>query len=139
MQVPRQSHRYSGRTAMRANVNVHEPKQPVDSESVLSFSGRTIRCKGCDNIMPVVLLGILISFPLFQEEVSGDLKQGNTVKVLLHCENSGSYLEIKVDTSSSNDGLELSSPPNFRRGELSAKSAAIQKRMVDLHWTIKGC
>ncbi len=38
MKVPRQSHRYSGRTAMKANLNVHEPKQAVDEESVMSFS-----------------------------------------------------------------------------------------------------
>src|SRR5690606_1562640 len=36
--VPRQPHRYSGRTAMHANVSVHEPKPPVDEESPLSFT-----------------------------------------------------------------------------------------------------
>jgi len=36
--IPRQAHRYSGRTAMLANVNVHEPKPPDDPESPLSFS-----------------------------------------------------------------------------------------------------
>src|SRR5690606_8325057 len=36
--VPRQPHRYSGRTAMHANVTVHEPKPPVDEESPLSFT-----------------------------------------------------------------------------------------------------
>ncbi len=38
MKVPRQPHRYSGRTAIRANVRVSEPKQPVDEDSALSFS-----------------------------------------------------------------------------------------------------
>ena len=28
VKIPRQTHRYSGRTAMHANVSVHEPKQP---------------------------------------------------------------------------------------------------------------
>ena len=135
MQVPRQSHRYSGRTAMRANVNVHEPKQPVDSESVLSFSMEGI---------PAAKDATILSAPWspswnsnqsitkFQEEVSGDLKQGNTGKVLLNRDKSGSYLEIKVDTSSSKDGLELALAHQiFGSGELSAKSVAIQKRMVD--------
>ncbi len=36
--LPRQPHRYSGRTAMNAKFNVHEPKQPVDAESPLAFS-----------------------------------------------------------------------------------------------------
>jgi NADH-quinone oxidoreductase subunit G len=38
LKIPRQPHRYSGRTAMRANVSVHEPKQAVDSESPLAYS-----------------------------------------------------------------------------------------------------
>ena len=36
--VPRQSPRYSGRTAMRANISVHEPKPPADPDSPLAFS-----------------------------------------------------------------------------------------------------
>jgi NADH-quinone oxidoreductase subunit G len=36
--IPRQPHRYSGRTAMLAQVSVHEPKQRVDQESALAFS-----------------------------------------------------------------------------------------------------
>ena len=36
--VPRQSHRYSGRTAMSADRTVHEPRPPDDPGSPLSFS-----------------------------------------------------------------------------------------------------
>ena len=36
--IPRQPHRYSGRTAMRADVSVHEPKAPVDAETPLAYS-----------------------------------------------------------------------------------------------------
>ena len=36
--IPRMTHRASGRTAMLANVSVHEPKQPVDNESAMAFS-----------------------------------------------------------------------------------------------------
>ena len=51
---------------------------------------------------------------------------------MLNRDKSGGYLEIKVDTSSSNDGLELALAHQiFGSGELSAKSVAIQKRMVD--------
>ncbi len=38
LRVPRQTHRYSGRTAMRAALSVHEPKQPQDEETPLAFS-----------------------------------------------------------------------------------------------------
>ena len=36
--IPRQPHRYSGRTAMRADVNVHEPKPTVDDETPFTYS-----------------------------------------------------------------------------------------------------
>ncbi len=36
--IPRQTHRYSGRTAMNADINVHEPKTSEDKESPFSYS-----------------------------------------------------------------------------------------------------
>ncbi len=36
--VPREPHRYSGRTAMLAQITVHEPKPPEDLDSPLAFS-----------------------------------------------------------------------------------------------------
>ncbi len=38
MKVAREPHRYSGRTAMRANLSVHEPRQPQDADTALAFS-----------------------------------------------------------------------------------------------------
>ena len=38
MQLAREPHRYSGRTAMRANLSVHEPRMPQDQDSPLAFS-----------------------------------------------------------------------------------------------------
>ncbi|HJU04633.1 MAG TPA: molybdopterin-dependent oxidoreductase, partial [Nitrospiraceae bacterium] len=38
MKIPRQPKAYSGRTAMFANVTVHEPKPPADPDSPLAFS-----------------------------------------------------------------------------------------------------
>jgi NADH-quinone oxidoreductase subunit G len=36
--IPREPHRYSGRTAMLADISVHEPKPPEDPDAPLSFS-----------------------------------------------------------------------------------------------------
>src|SRR6185437_2050397 len=36
--IPREPERYSGRTAMLANISVHEPKPPDDPDTPLSFS-----------------------------------------------------------------------------------------------------
>ncbi|HTQ99535.1 MAG TPA: NADH-quinone oxidoreductase subunit NuoG [Candidatus Acidoferrum sp.] len=36
--APRQHHRYSGRTALRAHLNVHEPKQEQDEDGIMNYS-----------------------------------------------------------------------------------------------------
>ncbi|MDR2212451.1 MAG: molybdopterin-dependent oxidoreductase, partial [Pseudomonadales bacterium] len=38
LRAPRQHHRYSGRTAMRANISVHEPKQEQDEDGIMVYS-----------------------------------------------------------------------------------------------------
>ncbi len=38
LKIAREPHRYSGRTAMRANISVHEPRQPQDADTALTFS-----------------------------------------------------------------------------------------------------
>ena len=38
LKVAREPRRYSGRTAMRAPLSIHEPKQPTDQDSALTFS-----------------------------------------------------------------------------------------------------
>jgi NADH-quinone oxidoreductase subunit G len=87
MKIPRQTHRYSGRTAMRAAVSVHEPKQPVDEESPLSFS-----MEGLNRDQPGALLPYVWSpgwnsnqsLHRFQAEVGGPLKGGTAGARLLH-------------------------------------------------------
>jgi NADH-quinone oxidoreductase subunit G len=38
LKMAREPHRYSGRTAMRAHLSVHEPRQPQDADTALAFS-----------------------------------------------------------------------------------------------------
>lgn len=38
LKLAREPHRYSGRTAMRANISVHEPRAPQDQDSAFAFS-----------------------------------------------------------------------------------------------------
>ncbi|WXL25657.1 NADH-quinone oxidoreductase subunit NuoG [Ectopseudomonas mendocina] len=38
LKLAREPHRYSGRTSMRANISVHEPRQPQDQDSPFAFS-----------------------------------------------------------------------------------------------------
>ena len=78
--IPREPHRYSGRTAMLANIDVSEPKPPDDSDSPLSFS-----MEGTPNQPPSSLIPFAWSpgwnsyqaWNKFQEEIAGPLRGGN--------------------------------------------------------------
>ncbi len=78
--IPRQSHRYSGRTAMHADRTVHEPKPPADVDSPLSFS-----MEGYEGMPPAPLIreywspgwNSVQSLNKFQEEVGGALRGGD--------------------------------------------------------------
>ncbi len=92
VRVPRQPLRYSGRTAMRADRSVHEPRQPRDEESALGFT-----MEGLNRDTPGALLPFVWSpgwnsnqsLHRFQEEVGGALKGGSAGVRLLEAGNNG--------------------------------------------------
>ncbi|MDO9271154.1 MAG: NADH-quinone oxidoreductase subunit NuoG [Methylobacter sp.] len=77
--IPRQPHRYSGRTAMHANVNVSEPGQPHDIETPFAFS-----MEGDMEQIPPALLPVIWTpgwnsnqaINKFQQETGGHLRGG---------------------------------------------------------------
>ncbi len=79
--IPRQAHRYSGRTSMLANISVHEPKPTEDAESPLSFS-----MEGSESQPPAPLIlrywspgwNSVQALNKYQEEIGGMLKGGDT-------------------------------------------------------------
>ena len=80
MKIPRQPHRYSGRTAMHANLSVHEPKSEDDPDSALAFS-----MEGYENMPPPSLVtrywapgwNSVQALSKFQDEVGGHLRGGD--------------------------------------------------------------
>jgi NADH-quinone oxidoreductase subunit G len=78
--IPRQPFRYSGRTSMRANINVSEPKPPEDPDSPLAFS-----MEGYQGQPPASLISnywspgwnSVQSLNKFQDEVGGLLIGGS--------------------------------------------------------------
>ena len=80
LKAPRQLHRYSGRTAMRANVSVHEPRQEQDENGVMVYSMEGV---------PAIKDSTVFNTPWapgwnsnqsifkFQEYAGGPLKQGD--------------------------------------------------------------
>ncbi len=86
MKIPRQSHRYSGRTAMYAQTSVHEPKPPDDPDSPLSFS-----MEGYEGIPPSSLItrfwspgwNSVQAVNKFQSETGGSLRGGDPGRRLI--------------------------------------------------------
>lgn len=78
--IPRQPHRYSGRTALTADISVHEPKPPGDDDSPLSFS-----MEGYEGMPPSALIprfwaprwNSVQSVNKFEQEVGGPLIGGD--------------------------------------------------------------
>ena len=134
IKIPRQSHRASGRTAVNAARNVHEPKQPVDDNSVMAFS--------MEGVMPqrdATILGAAWapgwnsnqSISKFQAEINGALKQGHAGSLLLRRTESGKPFAA-TPRSAQSEGLELHLVSQlFGSDELSAAAKSIQARMCD--------
>lgn len=135
IKVPRQSHRYSGRTAMKANINVHEPKQAVDEESQMSFSMEGVPSTKDSNILAsswAPSWNSNQSISKFQEEVNGELKQGHPgTQIFVKTSKQQSYFEIGKLNSASAPDLNISFALQiFGSDELSAKAAPITERMT---------
>ena len=79
--LSRSPHRYSGRTAMRANINVHEPRQPVDRDTMFAFSMEGNNNPLADrNQVPFAWAPGWNSpqaWNKFQDEVGGHLRHGD--------------------------------------------------------------
>ena len=79
VKIPRQTHRYSGRTAMLADISVHEPKQPVDEDTPFSYSMEGANGKQPGALIPFVWApgwNSNQSIHKFQSEAGGALKGG---------------------------------------------------------------
>jgi NADH-quinone oxidoreductase subunit G len=108
--IPRQPHRYSGRTAMLADANVHEPQQPADAETPLAFS-----MEGYEGRPPSALISrywapgwnSVQALNKFQQEVGGPLRGGDPGKRLIN----------PPASPFSKGGLESSLPPLTNGGE----------------------
>ncbi|HSB34145.1 MAG TPA: molybdopterin-dependent oxidoreductase, partial [Nitrospirota bacterium] len=132
--VPRQPHRYSGRTSMLANIDVHEPKPVDDPDSPLSFS-----MEGYESRPPSPLISRYWSpgwnsvqaLNKFQQEVGGPLSGGDPGKRLIEPAPAGSTAYFSDIPQA---GAKEYSPADFQRHfifgseELSSYAPAIVER-----------
>jgi NADH-quinone oxidoreductase subunit G len=78
--VPREAHRYSGRTAMTADLGVHEPQPPDDPDAPMSFSMEGFQGQPPSPLVPRFWApgwNSVQAVTKFQSEVEGMLRGGN--------------------------------------------------------------
>ena len=131
--IPRQPHRYSGRTAMRADTSVHEPQASADDETPLAYSmegQNTGEQPGA--LVPFVWTpgwNSNQSVFKFQQEVGGALAGGDPgVRLLRDVERSGDGFSPE-NVAANGDGFAAARVHAlFGSGELAASSAPIGER-----------
>jgi NADH-quinone oxidoreductase subunit G len=133
--IPRQSPRYTGRTAIRANIDIHETKPPADPDSALSFS-----MEGYEGQPPAPLIprfwapawNSVQSLNKFQSEVGGPLRGGHPGQRLTEpadTATSSFYDEIpSAFEPRDNEWLVVPLYHIFGSEELSAEAAGISER-----------
>ncbi len=138
MRFPRSPHRFSGRTALYANVDVHERPPAPDGDSPLAYS-----MEGYTGDPPASLLAFSwapgwdsnqASVTRFQDEVGGHLKGGDPgVRLLVRTAESGYIRPTGLPSG------EWQAIPRYRifgSEPLSAKAPAIQERMWMAWYTL---
>ncbi|CAK9885444.1 MAG: NADH-quinone oxidoreductase subunit G [Candidatus Erwinia impunctatus] len=130
--------RYSGRTAMRANISVHEPRQPQDADTMFAFSMEGNNQPEAPRSQIPFAWSPGWNSPQawnkFQDEVAGHLRHGDPgVRLLTGTdEHSGWFSSVPPPFSPPELGW-LITPYYYLFGseELSQRSPVIQSRMSE--------
>lgn len=137
MKVAREPHRYSGRTAMRANQSVHEPRQPQDADTALSFSMEGYNGVGSLDRPPELMpyawspgWNSPQAWNKFQDEVGGSLRGGDPGKRLFGAGgHQGYFSQVPAPFAARSDAYRvLALPQHFGGEELSSRAEPIAKR-----------
>lgn len=137
--IPREPHRYSGRTSMHANVNVSEAKPPEDPDSPLSYT-----MEGYNGVPPSEITpyywsprwNSVQSINKYQIEVGGKLHGGNPGKRLFDSKNSKpEYFESIPKPFKPEKGEMVVLPVYhiFGTDEQSAESPAVTERVPEAY------
>ena len=133
MKIPRQTHRYSGRTAIRANISVHEPKQPSDQDTPFSFSMEGANSGKSAALIPFVWSpgwNSNQSLHKFQDQAGGTLSGGTPGVRLIRASGTSNTNDQRAPEqfkAISSKFLLLPSQHIFGSEELSARSPAIKE------------
>jgi NADH-quinone oxidoreductase subunit G len=133
--IKRQTSRFSGRTAIRANVNVSEPKPPQDIDSPLGFS-----MEGTDQAPPSSLVtyywkpgwNSYQAMNFYLDEPNGSMKGGDPgIRLLDDQQVTVGQVSITEELMAKKEGEWLILPLYciFGSEELSAKGQAVNQRI----------
>jgi NADH-quinone oxidoreductase subunit G len=136
MKIARSPRRYSGRTAMRANLSVHEPRASQDADSALAFSMEGL--SGPNNESPLIPFAWAPgwnspqAWNKFQDEVGGNLRSGDSGVRLIENDASAAYRNAP-DRQPAAERQLVPTYHIFGSEELSSRTAPMQKRMPAPH------
>jgi NADH-quinone oxidoreductase subunit G len=135
LKIARQSHRYSGRTAMAAHRNVHERRPPADSDAPLAFSMEGVQRQAPPSLIPLFWApgwNSIQAVNKFQSEVGGPLRGGDPGRRLIEpAQNSeGAYFDAVPAAFAPRPGAWLLVPIYhlFGSEELSLFAPAVAER-----------
>lgn len=134
--LAREPHRYSGRTAMRANISVHEPRQPQDQDTMFAFSMEGNNQPGAQRQQVPFAWAPGWNSPQawnkFQDEVGGHLRFGDPgVRLIEPSDNQAAWFTTVPQPFAAVAGQWRVAPYYhlFGSDELSQRSPVFQKRM----------
>lgn len=134
--LAREPHRYSGRTAMRANISVHEPRQPQDQDTMFAFSMEGNNQPGAERQQVPFAWAPGWNSPQawnkFQDEVGGHLRFGDPgVRLIEPADKQAAWFTSVPQPFAPVAGQWRVAPYYhlFGSDELSQRSPVFQKRM----------
>ncbi|HCK31349.1 MAG TPA: NADH-quinone oxidoreductase subunit G, partial [Acinetobacter ursingii] len=136
LKIAREPRRYSGRTALRAPISVHEPKQPVDVDSALTFSMEGyVGPQKASSLVPFAWApgwNSPQSWNKYQDEVGGHLKGGDSgIRLFdrLPKRPARSFVAPSAITMNSESFRLVPMHHIFASGEFTIKTPAMQSRI----------
>ncbi|MCZ6504133.1 MAG: NADH-quinone oxidoreductase subunit NuoG [Gammaproteobacteria bacterium] len=128
--ISRMTHRQSGRTAMLADVNVHEPQQPGDDDSALTYSMEGENLSAPNSMRAYIWSpgwNSNQSINKFQDEISGPLRDGDPgVKLFAGSSEVDRFFPVESSPGGSSTGIRVVPRWHiFGSDELSNKGQAI--------------
>ncbi|TXH98014.1 MAG: NADH-quinone oxidoreductase subunit NuoG, partial [Pseudomonas sp.] len=139
LKLAREPHRYSGRTSMRANISVHEPRQPQDKDSAFAFSMEGYAGSAEDRQQIPFAWSPGWNSPQawnkFQDEVGGHLRAGDPGVRLLDGERADlNWFSVPAPCSAQPGNWQV--VPYFHlfgSDETSARAKPIQQRIPEAY------